>query len=432
MANGGGVLNLTNTSEPRLKVLLSAFAFSPVRGSEAAVGWNIALGLAKHADVVVIHGDVRADQRGEQEMAVFLQSHDLPDRLSLEYIPPSCLMIFLEKLHTLPGCWMFYYFAYRLWQQKALVKACALHRELDFDICHQLTYIGYREPGYLWSLGIPFVWGPVSGAENIPRTFYRHFRKLEFFRPLSRDVGNIIQQAFPGRCKVAAKEASKVFAVSPSEKALFHRWGVAAECLLETGTTPSPLARVRTRRNNAPLRIVWSGLFTPRKALPLLLHALGKMSSNDWRLTVIGDGSSKHNWLALARSLGFTDANIAWLGQLPRDQSLQAMSEGDVLVHTGMREGTPHVVLEALSLGLPVICHDAGGMSTAITAECGVKVPLIDPQSSIEGFFFAISRFINEQQLLETLSTGAIVRAKELSWNNIIARFVDTYRGLVH
>lgn len=426
-----GIVKSADRQSHRLRVLISAFAFSPFRGSESAVGWNIALGLTKYADVVVLHGDVRADRRGEKEMAVFLQSHNLPDRLSVKYIPPSRLMLLLEKLHTLPGCWMFYYFAYRLWQQKALVTARALHRELDFDICHQLTYIGYREPGYLWYLGIPFVWGPVSGAENIPRTFYRHFRKLEFFRPLSRDVGNIIQQAFPGRCKIAAKAASKIFAVSSSEKALFHRWGVNAECMLETGTTPSPLARVRTRRNNTPLRIVWCGFFTPRKALPLLLHALGKINNNDWRLTVIGDGPSKRNWLALARSLGFTAANIKWLGQLPRDQALQAMSESDVLAHTGLREGTPHVVLEALSLGLPVVCHDAGGMSTAITTECGVKVPLVDPRTSIEGFLGALGRFVNEKQLLETLSTGAIARANKLSWHHIIARFFDTYRSLV-
>jgi glycosyltransferase involved in cell wall biosynthesis len=432
LANGGGVLNLTNTSEPRLKVLLSAFALSPVRGSEAAVGWHIAIGLAKHVDVVVLHGDVRADRRGKREMEVFLRSHNLPGGLTVKYISPSLLMVLLEKLHTLPCCWMFYYLAYKLWQQKALKNARALHLKIHFDVCHQLTYIGYREPGNLWKTGIPFVWGPVSGAENIPRAFYRHFRKLEFFRPLSRDLGNIIQQAFPGRCKMAAKAASKVFAVSPSERELFARWGVTAECLLETGTTPSPLARVRSRRSSAPLRIVWSGLFTPRKALPLLLHALGKVNNNDWLLTVIGDGPSKRNWFALARSLGFTDAKIEWLGQLPRDQALQAMSEGDVLAHTGMREGTPHVVLEALSMGLPVICHDAGGMSTAITDKCGIKVPLVDPHSSIEGFFAAIGRFLNEKDLVQILSTGAITRAKELSWNNIIARFVDTYRGLTH
>ena len=38
----------------RLRVLVSAFAASPVRGSEPAVGWNIPLHLAKDHDVTVL------------------------------------------------------------------------------------------------------------------------------------------------------------------------------------------------------------------------------------------------------------------------------------------------------------------------------------------------------------------------------------------
>jgi hypothetical protein len=27
-----------------------------------------------------------------------------------------------------------------------------------------LNMIGYREPGYLWKLNVPFVWGPMGGT----------------------------------------------------------------------------------------------------------------------------------------------------------------------------------------------------------------------------------------------------------------------------
>ena len=42
-----------------MRVLLSAFGFSPYRGSECAVGWNIARELARLHDVTVVTGDVR-------------------------------------------------------------------------------------------------------------------------------------------------------------------------------------------------------------------------------------------------------------------------------------------------------------------------------------------------------------------------------------
>jgi glycosyltransferase involved in cell wall biosynthesis len=382
--------------------------------------------LAEHFDVVLLHGDVRRGRRGEREVARYLDSHSVPEGLTIEYIPPSRSIVFFDKLHVLPGCWMFYYTAYKGWQKRAFRKARELHALSPFHVCHQLTYIGYREPGWLWRLGIPFIWGPVSGAENIPSTFYRHFRGLEFFRPLSRDLGNSIQQVFPGRIKAAAKAAHKVFAVSPAEKALFSRWGVNAECLLETGTTPSPLAHVRTRSND-PLKIVWSGLFTPRKALPLLLIALAQLRDEKWHLTVVGDGACRSLWMQLSQELGITAERIKWMGQLPREQALQAMSTSDVLLHTGLREGTPHVVLEALSLGLPVVCHDAGGMSAAVTADCGIKVPLVSPDVSIAGFRQSIRSFLDNPELLRKLSEGALRRSHALTWDSIAGRIGETY-----
>lgn len=421
-----GIVKPADRKSHRLRVLISAFAFSPLRGSEAAVGWNIAVRLAEHFDVVLLHGDVRRGRRGEREVARYLDSHSVPEGLTIEYIPPSRSIVFFDKLHVLPGCWMFYYTAYKGWQKRAFRKARELHALSPFQVCHQLTYIGYREPGWLWRLGIPFIWGPVSGAENIPSTFYRHFRGLEFFRPLSRDLGNSIQKVFPGRVKAAAKAAHKVFAVSPAEKALFSRWGVNTEYLLETGTTPSPLARVRTRSSD-PLRLVWSGLFTPRKALPLLLMALAQLRDEKWHLTVVGDGASRSLWMQLSQELGITAEQIKWMGQLPREQVLQTMSTSDVLLHTGLREGTPHVVLEALSLGLPVVCHDAGGMSAAVTAGCGIKIPLVSPDVSIAGFCQSIRSFLDNPELLRKLSEGALRRSRALTWDSIAGRIGETY-----
>jgi glycosyltransferase involved in cell wall biosynthesis len=407
-------------------VLISAFAFSPVRGSEAAVGWNIALRLAERFDVVLLYGDVRSDKRSEKEVALYLETHSVPQGLSVEYISPSWATVLFDKLHNLPGCWMLYYTAYRCWQKRAFSKARELHAISPFHICHQLTYIGYREPGWLWRLGIPFVWGPVSGAENMPHSFYRNLRGLEFFRPLSRDIVNTIQQAFPGRIKAAAKAATKVFAVSPAEKKLFSRWGVNAECMLETGAAPNSLGCTRVR-TKGPLNIVWCGLFTPRKALPILLMALTQLKDEQWQLTVVGDGASRKPWMQLAKELGFSAERIKWIGQLPREQALQVMSANDILIHTGLREGTPHVVLEALSLGLPVICHDAGGMSTAVTMGCGIKVSLVSPAVSITGFSKSIRSFFDDPDLLAKLSEGALKRSRQLTWDSISGRIGEAY-----
>ena len=95
------------------------------------------------------------------------------------------------------------------------------------------------------------------------------------------------------------------------------------------------------------------------------------------------------------------------------------MARADVLVLTSLLEATTLVVTEALSLGLPVVCHDACGMGVAVTDACGLKVPLIDLETSIAGMAVAIRRLAHEPDLLGRLSAGALRRATEMTWDGI-------------
>ncbi len=143
------------------------------------------------------------------------------------------------------------------------------------------------------------------------------------------------------------------------------------------GVTPRTFARGET------LKLVWSGVFQGRKALPLVLEALGALSGRDWRLSVLGEGPEAPAWRAAAGKAGIED-RITWCGMQPRDKALEVMRDAHVLLHSSLKEGTPHVVLESLALGVPVICHDACGMGTAVTDACGIKIPMVSPQASIE------------------------------------------------
>ena len=55
------------------------------------------------------------------------------------------------------GLPMLYYLGYKYWQKSAFTKAKKLHKIEKFDVVHQLTQISFREPGYWWKLGIPFL-----------------------------------------------------------------------------------------------------------------------------------------------------------------------------------------------------------------------------------------------------------------------------------
>jgi glycosyltransferase involved in cell wall biosynthesis len=412
----------------RKRLLISAFAFDSAGGSEAGLGWQITRRLARDHDVTVLFGNLRPGPRDAENLRQLHAACDAEGGIRAIFIEGSPFAKSLAAFSHKPGFWWLYYRAYRLWQQQALGKARELHSEKPFDLVHHVNIIGYREPGYLWQLGIPFFWGPLSGSPMVPWAFLKTFGPGQFYRWGSRNLANAWQMRTSRRCKAAARAATKIWAVSESDRRMvIDLWGCDAEHLLETGGEPATHLPLRSRQPEEPLRILWSGRFDPIKVLPVMLDALSGITAHPWELHILGDGPEKPRWKRHESQTKLT-GSIHWHGMVPRAKALEIMASGHVFVHTSVKEGTPHVVVEALCLGVPVICHDACGMGIAVDERCGLKIPLIDPATSARGFREALLRLLEEPEMLETLSRGAFQRAAELDWDTKVATFARAYR----
>ena len=410
----------------RLRVLLSAFAFAPNHGSEPGIGWNVATRLAQDHDVTVVCGDLSGRRHTELELAEYFRHHEPIPGLTIRYVPPSPLAKAIHWMHAVPGLWFLYYPAYRIWQRDAFAAAAVMHMKTPFDLIHQLTYGSYREPGYLWRLPVPFFWGPISGAGGDPPVRYLGLLGIAGTRFLTRRVGNFMQRRFSLRSLQAAQKASLTWVVSDDERRLIEHWGGRAEQQFDVGTSPT-YELPQDRAVDEPLRLVWSGLHIPRKALPLALEALAHLAEYPAvHLDVLEEGSMTGACKRLSVRL-HVDHLVTWHGRLPLPEALAVMSKGHVLLHTSLAEATSTVIMEALSRGLPVVCHDTCGMGTAIDQQCGIKVPLIDPVTSIKGFSRAIGQLATDRELYNQLSKGAIERARLLTWDNKVRRLSEAY-----
>ncbi len=418
-----------------MRVLISAFGCSPYRGSECAIGWNLAKELAKYNEITVLYGDLSKEKGKEEDVKRFFTENAPIPNLRLVYVPPSKAITFIERLHRVPGMWGIYYLAYNLWHRKAYKVAQKLHREHPFDVVHKLNMLGFREPGYLWKIGAPFVWGPVGGASNESIKFHRFFSKSGCIKVLARTILNEIQKRILIRPRRAAHRATKIWAITSDDIYMVSKiWGCKCEQMLDGGTDSALNGSLKVYSPKEKLRLIWSGIHTSRKALPILLEALAtpamKGNLEKIHLDVLGAGPETKGWEALAQKLG-VDSCIEWHGMLKRDAGLDVMREGHAFVCTSIKEASSIVVMEALSLGLPVICHDACGMGVEVTETSGVKIPLRDPETSIAGFAEALQRFIKNPELVETLSHGALARAQELTWSAKAATLTRGYEEAV-
>lgn len=394
----------------RLKVLISAYACSPYKGSEPGVGWGFVSALAQHHDLWVIVEEEKFRADIERHLA---ESPELAQ---------SVQFCFLRKQRNrwLRKIWPpSYYWYYRRWHEEAFVLAQALHKKVSFDVAHQLTMVGFREPGYLWKLGIPFVWGPVGGMGLFPWRFLPVVGAYGALYYLGYNLFNAWQMRFLLRAKLAATIANSGLISMNTENriGMVNSYSLQSEVCIPVGPPPMIAARVRERSVGEPLRVVWVGSHNPGKALNIGLRALSMVpKSINWELHVLGAGPLTNGWKKCAAKLGIID-RCKFYGQVSRSAVLQTMSDSHLHLFTSLREGTPSVIVEASALGVPTICLNLSGMrDMVINGFNGIKIDATSPAFVIRKMAEAIEIIARDESLRRRLANLAFESIRDLSW----------------
>lgn len=394
-----------------LKVLVCAYACSPYKGSEPGVGWGFVSELAQCHDlwVIVEEEKFREDieryltlNPGFGERVHFYFIHKKRHRILRKLWPPS------------------YYWYYKQWHSDALRLGRRLQSEVGFDVVHQLTMVGFREPGYLWQLGVPFVWGPVGGMGFFPARFLGKIGVYGAVYYLGYNVYNWLQMFFMRRPRRAAKGAGLgLMAINEENQYWLARlYGVGSQICSAVGPPEELRSGVRARELGQPLRVIWVGQHKPGKALNLALEALSLLRADiSWTIDIAGSGIMTQKWKELARKLAI-EHRCVFHGTVSRDEVLQLMEKCDVHLLTSLREGTPTVIVEAFSAGLPTVCLDCCGMRDMVDVSCGIKIPVTTPREVVRGIVRALEEIATNEPLRLRLAAGAIERARSFSWRS--------------
>lgn len=406
----------------RPRVLLLAYACSPEHGSEGGIGWHRALETARHCDTWVVMVDNFYAEGVRRRLA---SGGEIPG-LHFAFVPKARWQQIVERV---PGL---YYVAYHGWHRLAFRRAAELHAQVRFDLVHQVNFCGYREPGYLWRLDAPFVWGPVGGTQDYPWRFLGEAGFPGALTEAIRTAANYLQFRFSYRVRQAVRKASVLLAANSTNRRDFERvHGIRPQLMLETGIEPTIPAGRRRDSQRAEVRILWSGAHIPRKCLSLLLRALAVLPADcPYRLRVLGRGPRTAAWQKLARQLGVAQ-HIEWIGWVAHDQVAEQYRWADLFAFTSLRDTSGNVVLEALGAGLPVVCLDHQGVHDIVTSECGIKIPVTSRAEVIRGLADAFARLAKDHAGWEQHSAAAVRRAEEYSWSRQADRMAQVYRQLL-
>ena len=388
------------------RILLMAYECSPYKGSEAYVGWGRVLQALREFEI-----DVICSRESYAAVERYLMNEEL--RGARFHSPRADWK--LRVLRRVPRIFAYNYVAYHQWQRLAFRLAKQLHAQEPFAMVHQVNVCTFREPGYCWKMDVPFLWGPVGGTQNVPESFLAGMPPVEAFKERARTFTNQFSLK-KGRVRAAARRAKVVLAANSTNKRDYEAaFGREVGLLLETGLYAVKTARVEKFLESGPLRILWSGEFTTRKALPLLLEALAMLKGTvEFELRVLGKGPLEYAWKVRAEELGVA---VKFLGMLPLEKAIAQLEWAQVFVFTSLRDTSGNVVLEALGNGVPVICFDHQGVGDIVTDACGVKVAVTDPETAVRDFAAALKSVAEDRGRLVEMSAAATARAEEYLWD---------------
>lgn len=135
---------------------------------------------------------------------------------------------------------------------------------------------------------------------------------------------------------------------------------IVSHCAIDWTRLP-PLPE--RKRNAGETRVICVGRLSAEKGQLGLVEAFAKAHAKNQqlRLTLVGDGPTRARVQARIAELGIGPL-VEMTGSLPEAETLKRIADSDVLVLASFMEGIPIVLMEAMSLRVPVIAPRVAGI----------------------------------------------------------------------
>jgi glycosyltransferase involved in cell wall biosynthesis len=188
---------------------------------------------------------------------------------------------------------------------------------------------------------------------------------------------------------------------------------------------PRPVLR-RFPAPSGTFNFVFLGNLQKRKGLTDLLHALSDpaLLGFDWCLTIAGSGDTTR-LRELATILGI-GARISFTGWLDRDGTTSVLARANALVLPSYAEGLPLALLEAASLGVPIVATPVGAIGEVFT-DC--ETALLVPPGNRHALTAALHLLLAEPHCAPRLGRlGRELYARELTLAGFVLGLRSIYR----
>lgn len=383
-------------------LLISAYACEPFKGSEQAVGWNIVLELAKTNNVHVV---TRANNKRVIEPNI---PAEVREHLTFHYYDSE----FFKKLKNKEkGVYLYYI----VWQFGIIGLVRKLIKQYDIEYALHLTMGSIWMPTFLSFMPAKFMWGPTGGGEAIPTSFIKTLswkgRFLQYFRFLLKYSIYINPLTL-----YSAIKAEKIFYRTEMTRDLLPK-PLRKKCvfLADGAIEPDIIDKhIRKNREDDVVRLVATSRFIHTKNIVTIIEAMHLLPKNlNVHLTLVGSGPEEKRIKNLIEQYQLND-KIDHIPFVPRDDVFKILESSDIYLFASLKEACNLSLLEAMAIGLPVICLNWTGMALSTDDRSAIRLKPTTPEQMPKDMAEAIIKLAQDKNLRELMGGAGRERVKAI------------------
>ncbi|MEM1340765.1 MAG: glycosyltransferase family 4 protein [Pseudomonadota bacterium] len=305
----------------------------------------------------------------------------------------------------------------------------ALRAAGKLDLIHQPIPVSPKAPSSIYGFGVPVVIGPMNGGMDLPKGYEDFARASERrFESFARSLARLANRALPGKARaktllVANDRTRKALAVSHDNIVTLPENGVDLGTFPERGAQGPAAAP-------GEIRLIYLGRLVGWKAVDISLRAvaLARAAGTKVTLDIVGDGPERASLEALAEELGLAGSGVIFHGFQKQQACAGYLQRADALLLNSIFECGGAVVLEAMSIGLPVIGPDWGGPADYVTPETGLLVSPIPRETFADRLAQAIIDLSADPEKRQRMGTAGIARIhSHFNWERKVDRILEIY-----
>lgn len=233
--------------------------------------------------------------------------------------------------------------------------------------------------------------------------------------------------------KMEYKYADKIIAVSDAvarEAARYYRLPEKKIFVIHSGVNLPTLTEAVEEEQKRGHNILVVGRLIWRKGINYLIEALPSVVAeySDIRLMVVGEGEQKASLEDCAKRLRI-EKNVRFLGRVSSKKLHSLYLHADVYVQPSLYEPLGIAILEAMSMGKPIVASRVGGIPELVTS--GVEGLLVEPGNAFQ-LGESIKNLFSDPSLRRKCGRNARRKVEtEFTWTKAAQQTLNLYEDLL-